>query len=177
VRGTVTRGRASGGAPAAPRVQSFPRAVAAAVSGRNRARNPRFEPGVGVDPRFWQIGGGVGGGPPIPGKSGIGVGWTPDCRRTRAEQLHLVGSRMSPCLASVAVITRGRRVRRRHNDIRFRFRMHCMLMLSAGLMLQCQLTLLASEEELARRGVHVEGSTVAEDRVTDADSDRRLFWR
>jgi hypothetical protein len=53
---------------------------------------------------------------------------------------------MSPCLASVAVITRlseegpgraGRvRVRRRHNDIRFRFRM-----LSAGLL----------EEELARR--------------------------
>ena len=89
--------------------------------------------GMIPDPR--QIGDGGGDGPPIPGKSGIIPGMIPDCRRV-PEQLHLMGSRMSPRLASVAVITRGRRVRRRHNDIRFRFRM---LMLGAGLMLQCQL--------------------------------------
>jgi hypothetical protein len=51
-----------------------------------------------------------------------------------------MGSRMSPRLlvasSSVAVITRGRRVQRRHNDIRLRFRMP---MLGAGLRLQCQL--------------------------------------
>jgi hypothetical protein len=80
-------------------------------------------------------------GPPIPGKSGIGSGDGPSivgaCRAAALSAT--VGTRMGPCLASVAVImiTRGRRVRRRHNDIRFRFRM---LMLSAGLMLQCQLT-------------------------------------
>jgi hypothetical protein len=60
------------------------------------------------DPR--QIGDGGGDGPPIPGKSGIGDGDDPRLQAC-AEQLHLVGSRMSPRLAPVAVITRGRRVR------------------------------------------------------------------
>jgi hypothetical protein len=67
--------------------------------------------GMIPDPR--QIGGGGGGGPPtqIPGKSGIGGGDGPPIVLVGAcaEQLHLlvVGSRMSPCLASVAVIEEG----------------------------------------------------------------------
>jgi hypothetical protein len=36
-----------------------------------RARNPRWKPGMGVIPDPRQIGGGSGGGPPIPGKSGV----------------------------------------------------------------------------------------------------------
>ena len=120
-----------------------------------RARNPRWEPGMGMIPDPRQIGDGGGDGPPIPGKSGMavgtrmdprspanrgsGMGMIPDsvCRRVPSSCTLWVAEFMSPRLASVAVITRGRRVRRRHNDIRLRFRM---LMLSAGLILQCQLT-------------------------------------
>ena len=125
----------TGGGPS-PRGQHAKVATLNVVLGR--ARNPRWEPGMGMIPDPRQIGDGDGDGPPIPGKSGIGDGDDPRLSAC-AEQLHLMGSRMSPRLASksVTVITRGRRVRRRHNDIRFRFRM---VMLSAGLMLQCQLT-------------------------------------
>jgi hypothetical protein len=105
--------------------------------------DPRQTPGksgmgMGLDPRVGS-----------PANRGSGVGMDPRlCCQWQAacaepEQLHLLvtGSRMSSRLASVAVITRGRRARRRHNrdDIRFKFRFR-MLMLSAGLMLQCQLT-------------------------------------
>jgi hypothetical protein len=49
--------------------------------------------GMIPDPR--QIGDGDGDGPPIPGKSGIGDGDDPRLS-AGAEQLHLMGSRMSP---------------------------------------------------------------------------------
>ena len=88
------------------------------------------------DPRQIKDGDGDDGdGPPIrvPGKSGIGDGDDPRLW-ARAEQLQLVGSRTGPCLlvvALLAVITRGRRVRRSHTgSARFRFRLP---MLSAGL--------------------------------------------
>ncbi len=42
-----------------------------------RARNPRWEPGMGMIPDPRQIGDGDGDGPPIPGKSGIGDGDDP----------------------------------------------------------------------------------------------------
>jgi hypothetical protein len=93
---------------------------------RCEQRNPRWEPGMGMIPDPRQIGEGGGDGPPSPGKSGMAVGMDPRSPANRgsgigddprlpvrvcAEQLHLMGSRMSPRLASVAVITRGRRVR------------------------------------------------------------------
>jgi hypothetical protein len=105
---------------------------------------PPMGTGDGVDPRSpanrrWRWGW-----TPDPRQIGDrGWGWTPDSRRVSSSCMHLMGSRMSRRPASVplaaAVITRGRRARRRHSDIRLRFRM---LMLSAGfkLMLQCQLT-------------------------------------
>jgi hypothetical protein len=120
------------------------------------------EPAVqGTEP---PMGTGDGDDPRSPANRGCRWGWTPDprqigdrgwgcsgppivgaCQTASAEQLHLMGtgSRMSPRLALVAVIARGRRARRRHNDIRFRFRM---LMLSTGLMLQCQLTSLIAAQ-------------------------------
>ncbi len=94
-----------------------------------------------------------------------------------AEQLHWhllpVGSRMSPRLASVAVIiTRGRRVRRRHSDIRLLFKFVVAIVGGAGgAGVGSVHSLLQVEEELARR----HGGGVAEDRATDAD--RRLFRR
>ncbi len=150
-----------------------------ASSSLDRARNPRWEPGMGMIPDPRQSGGGGGGGPPIPGKSGMGMappGWTPDSARVGSPANLNRGSGMGVDPRSPANLNRGsgmgmdprrlsatrrvpssctygqqnepmpsfsgchhprKEVRRRHNDIRFRFRM---LMLSAGLMLQCQLT-------------------------------------
>ncbi len=71
-----------------------------------RARNPRWEPGMGMIPDPRQIGNGGGDGPPIPGKSrmgmgmdprspanpsrGSGMGMIPDCRRVPSRALHLL---------------------------------------------------------------------------------------
>ncbi len=134
-----------------------------------RAQNPRFEPGVGVDPRFWQIGVGGRGGPPIPGKSESGIGGgggPPIVGVCRAAALN--GHQNEP-MPSFGGCHHPRKAGPKKTQ-RPPLSVYCrMLMLSAraGLMLQCQLALL--EEELARRG------GVAEDRATDAD--RGLFWR
>ncbi len=80
----------------------------ATASGRIRARNPRWEPGMGMIPDPPQIGardgGGARDGPPIPGRSGMGMGMDPrspanrgsgmmgmipDCRRVPSRALHL----------------------------------------------------------------------------------------
>ena len=94
-----TRGRRR--APAGPRATQIPaRPTAATAAGgcqcgpspdrdlrlaaaprmrqpEGRARNPRWEPGMGMIPDSRQIGDGGGGGPPIPGKSGMAVGMDP----------------------------------------------------------------------------------------------------
>ena len=103
MRGTVTRGRASGGAPAAPRVFHglWPlRSVAGTGHG-----TPDLNRGWGWTPDSGKSGVGVGADPRSPANRGWGWGWAPDPRRIGDRGWHLVGSRMSPCLASVAVIT------------------------------------------------------------------------
>ncbi len=76
--------------------ESWPINQDRAMAGR-RARNPRWEPGMGMIPDPRQIGDGDGSGRPIPGESGMGMpvgvdprssanrgwgwGWTPDPRR------------------------------------------------------------------------------------------------
>ena len=57
------------------------------------------------------MGTGDGDDPRSPANRGSGMGMITDCRRVPSSCMHLMGSRMSPRLASVAVITRGRRVR------------------------------------------------------------------
>jgi hypothetical protein len=92
------------------------------------------------DPRRIGDGDGGGPGPPIPGESGMGVGMDPRLWAC-AEQLHLVGSRISPQASFGGCHhprKQGQKKTQRHPVSVY----YCsrMLMLGAGLMLQCQLT-------------------------------------